>query len=315
MHIHARRPERPPLRIAAVLLFTTALVGPGRVSVETLATNAPIPSAGRLGGVAIDAEGRIYVANFGADVWRVDVSGDATVLASGINGSSGNAFLGDALLQAEFVGNRVLRVEQDGTQSVYAETDLNGPVGIAVSADDDAYVCNCEGNSITRIAATGETSVLVASPEFNCPNGISVGPDGALYVVNYSDAKVLRVTPGGELELFATLPGTGNSHIVWAQGAFFVTKIADNKVYRLTLDGEAEWFAGSGETGLADGPLRTATLNAPNGIAVMPDESMLVLNNLRGQWKGKQPTEIVLRSIPLDVLATDAAPSDAGGSD
>ena len=275
------------------------------LQIKTLRTSIPITCNSRLGGVAVGPEGNIYISNFISKVWRVKPGGETDLLASNLQGSSGNAVFHADLLQSSFNDNRILRIDSDGAQSVFASTGLNGPIGIAINELDEVFVCNFKNNSLVRIDPDGDLEVLAKGGHLSGPNGIAVGPELLPYVVNYNDAKVMRLTAMDELELFVTLPGAGNAHIAWAQGAFFVTKIGNNQLYRVTLDGEYALFAGTGQPGLDDGDLKACTLNAPNGIATSADGKSLIMNNMKGTWKSKQAAELVLRQIDLQPLAVE----------
>ncbi|HSR52376.1 MAG TPA: alpha/beta fold hydrolase [Acidobacteriota bacterium] len=303
--------------LSAPVLFLAVLQGPLQASPEnraadwsvtTLETSQPLDSTGRLGGVAVDQEGFVYVSNFWSKVWKVAPDGEVTLLSQAVRGSSGNAVDQDGnLLQASFADNRILRITPDGTASDFVTEGLNGPVGLTVDSNGNLYVCNCKGNSITKASPSGEAEVLARHPQMNCPNGITVGGDGALYVTNYNNDQVLRITPDGQADVFATIPDGNNAHIVFTRGRFYITKIASNKLYQINQDGSGiKWLAGSGELNLKDGPLREAGLATPNGIAVSADGSTLYFNTLEGKWKGEDPTRIVLRKIRLG----DGAPLD-----
>ncbi len=97
-------------------MATGNLQEPSGAHVTTLPLSSELRGQGRLGGVAVGADGAIYVSNFSATVWRVDPDGTVTALTSDLRGSSGNAVMPDgSLLQGSFVDNRVVRIDRDGT--------------------------------------------------------------------------------------------------------------------------------------------------------------------------------------------------------
>jgi len=268
------------------------------VRVSTVPLSTTLESQGRLGGVSVGPHGELYVSNFAADVWRIDPDGTVTVMADSIRGSSGNTVDGRGrLLQASFLDNRILAIEPRGGVSVVASEGLNGPVGLTTDEQGRVYVCNCRGNSVARVNRDGRATTLAAGEPFDCPNGITRGPDRASYVVNFNNPYLVRVADDGDVSIVATLPEGGNAHVAFTRGAFFVTRIASNELYRVTPGGAARRFAGTGSLGAADGPIETATLARPNGIAVSPDGAYLFVNNLIGPWRGHDPTTIVVRRI------------------
>ena len=116
---------------------------------------------GGVGGVAVDGLGTIYVADFGETVYKIRPDGRVSVFATGLYGSSGNAVDSKGnLLQANFAGNYISRIDRHGHVERFAE-GFSGPVGIAAAPDDDLYVCNCSANTISHVSQLGEVSVTV----------------------------------------------------------------------------------------------------------------------------------------------------------
>ncbi|NNF39279.1 MAG: hypothetical protein HKN71_11480, partial [Gemmatimonadetes bacterium] len=157
------------MSVSAVLAVGVAGQGPAGNSVRTVTDTL----VGSVGGVAVDALGAIYVADFGERVYKVRPDGRWEVFVDGLYGTSGNAIDSRGrLIQSQFSGNSVARVDRDGTVSVVAE-GLEGPVGVALGPEDEMYVCNCRSNTISRVSPDGEVTVYAESELFNCPNGIT----------------------------------------------------------------------------------------------------------------------------------------------
>ena len=86
--------------------------------------------SGGVGGVAVDRAGSIYVADFGEQVFKVEPDGRWHVFAAGLYGSSGNTIDSKGrLIQSNFFGNYISRLDRKGNETVIAE-GLNGPVGV-----------------------------------------------------------------------------------------------------------------------------------------------------------------------------------------
>lgn len=262
---------------------------------------------GGVGGVAVDRLGYVYVADFGETVYKITPDGRTSVFARGIYGASGNTV--DAagnLIQSNFSGHRITRIDRLGNQEIVVSEGLAGPVGVVEGEDGDLFVCNCQSNSIGR-ATPGEPARTFAEGElFACPNGITRGPDGDLYVVNFSDGRMIRVTPDGEASEFARIPGGGNGHITWARGAFYVTAFQTHRVFRVTPNGEVTLFAGTGAMGEDDGPFLEATFTFPNGIAANPAGDRLYINDFLNRTPPTVPIPPTPRSsvrvVPLEAL-------------
>ncbi len=112
-------------------------------------------------GIALDAGGRLYVANLDSD--------SITVYAAGATGN--------ATPTATIAGSN---------------TGLSGPDGIALDAGGRLYVVNVLTNSITAYAAgatgnaTPATTIAGSNTGLNNPIGIAVDAAGRLYVTNFN---------------------------------------------------------------------------------------------------------------------------------
>lgn len=256
------------------------------------------------GGVTWGPDDMLYVSDFGpqlgpaaetTSVFRVDPeSGSYTVYASGFDGASGAAF-DDAgnFYQAEPRGNRVTRINTDGSREVVAN-GLNTPVGVQVDDQGNLYVCNCGAGEILRFDSGGERTVLAGNSELlACPNGLTIDDSGNLYAVTFAAGNVLKISPDGEMNLLAELPTlsggpnpVGLGHITWHQNALFVTAIGSGVIYRLNDDGSAiELIAGTPFAFTnTDGSGDEVTFSKPNGIAISTDGTKLFVNVSEPAW-------------------------------
>jgi DNA-binding beta-propeller fold protein YncE len=135
-----------------------------------------------VGGVTVDLVGNVYVADFGDIVWKITPDGERHVFASGLYGASGNAIdSGGNLLQSNYYGDSVTRIDRHGQAKPFVTGGLSGPVGIVVNKQTgDLYVANCRGNSISKVAPDGTVSSFAQSELFKCPNGLSFDRDGEI---------------------------------------------------------------------------------------------------------------------------------------
>jgi sugar lactone lactonase YvrE len=286
-------------------------------TVSTLFRSDSISGFGAVGGIASDALGYLYVADFRNSVWRISPEGDVERFADGLYGASGNA-VGPRghLFQSSFHGNYVSRISRTGEVERWVEEGLSGPVGIAVDAAGNLFVCNCSAGTISKVGVDRVARTFAESELLACPNGITFDDRGDLYVVSFNSTIVVRITPDGEVSRFADIPGAGgNGHITFARGGFYVTKFRGNQVFRVGRDGAYRVVAGTGQPGELDGPALTATFTRPNGIAMDATGTTLWVNDLEsGVGGGVGPSVVVLRRIRIvsltDVL--EAVPA-AGG--
>ena len=115
--------------------------------------------------------GNIYVADFGDTVWKITPEGERGVFASGLYGASGNAIDHEGnLLQSNFYGDSITKIDRKGQTKPFVTSGLSGPVGIAINRQTgDVFVANCRGNSIAKIAKDGTVSSFAKSDIFKLP--------------------------------------------------------------------------------------------------------------------------------------------------
>lgn len=134
----------------------------------------------------------------------------------------------------EFAGNRVRRVNRDGTISHIAGTGerisngdggkataagLQGPTGIAIDSKGRIYVSEVFGHRVRRIekgiisnfAGGGKPGPVTdgkraRSVELRWPHGLAIDKEDNVYIAEFPSSKVFRVEKGGIIKTFA---GTG----------------------------------------------------------------------------------------------------------
>src|SRR6266508_919250 len=255
-----------------------------------------------VGGVTTDLLGNIYVADFGEFVWKITPEGERQIFASGLYGASGNAIDNEGnLLQSNFYGNSITRIDRKGQAQPLVTSGLSGPVGIAINKQTgDVFVANCRGNSIAKIAKDGTVSSFAKSDLFNCPNGIAFDGEGNLYVVNYRDNKMLKIDSQGAVALFTTISAKGLGHLCFNQkDRFYVTVSQSHEIYEVMLDGTARRILGNGERGIVDGAGTKARLSFPNGIVRHPWAHRLYINEFVNETPSSLPRRAIVREIIL----------------
>jgi sugar lactone lactonase YvrE len=96
------------------------------------------------GDLAVDAEGNIFVANYGtnanditgAEVYKVTPAGRVSLFASGFVGATGNTFDSQGILyQTSTNDNRIYKISPQGVVSRFADSSqgLATPVGLTVN--------------------------------------------------------------------------------------------------------------------------------------------------------------------------------------
>jgi DNA-binding beta-propeller fold protein YncE len=281
------------------LLFFASISARAQAEIRSL---TQVIDGHAVGGVTVDLVGNLYVADFGDFVWKITPEGERQIFASGLYGASGNAIDNEGnLLQSNFYGDSITKIDRKGQAKPFATSGLSGPVGIAVNKQTgDVYVANCRSNSIARIAADNTVSTFAKSELFKCPNGISFDREGSLYVANYRDNMVLKIDSKGSVARFATISEKGLGHLCFREDRLYVTAFHSHEVYEVSLDGSAKRILGNGERGMVDGAGANARLSFPNGIACSPWARRLYINEYVNDSESSLPRRTIVREIVLE---------------
>lgn len=138
----------------------------------------------RPGGLALDAEGRLYFTEWGSHrIRRIDTQGVVSTIAG--MGESGYV---------------------DGPA---AEARFHNPDGIAVDGAGNVYVADHSNHAVRRVTPSGQVETLIgngnagiglggpASAALSYPVGIGLGANGVLFVVDSGNHRLLRLAPAG----------------------------------------------------------------------------------------------------------------------
>ena len=212
-------PIEPPVARGSLSIVAGRTRG-GPVNIDGVGTTARFSS--RIGGMAGDAAGNLYVAdtdNF--TLRKVSPAGVVTTLA-------GRAGPFGALAGESYVARTALA--PDAVDGHGSEATFHEPQGIAVDGTGTIYVMDSVRiNSATRspvirkVSPTGAVTTLKLGPEASSwrfdPESIAVDSANNLYVIasnsqiNNTDHAVLKITPSGSFGVLATFlsaVGDGN---------------------------------------------------------------------------------------------------------
>ena len=178
-------------KIAATGGIVSTLAGSGKAG----NANATGTSASFNGpaGVAVDALGNVYVADFNNNLIRlINPAGVVSTFAG--SGSAGNA---------------------NGTGTA---ASFNGPRGIAVDASGNVYVADAKNNLIREISPLGVVTTLAGTgvagnssgaanaSTFNYPSGVAVDANGNVFVADANNNLVREISVSGTV---SSLAGSG----------------------------------------------------------------------------------------------------------
>jgi sugar lactone lactonase YvrE len=275
----------------------TTVVGNGRQDFSGDGGPATSAAVDRPEGIALDAQGNLYIADTGnARVRKVTPAGTISTFActghrrNGTNGSSG-----------------------DGAAATRAEC---GPTHLAVSKQGEVYIIDAAaaGCTVRKIDGTGIITTIAGTgvrgfsgdggpaikAQMNNVLGIAVDAQGNIYLADDGNRRIRKITRDGKIR---TIAGNGKPRgplgdggpatraqisNIWdvavdARGNVYIADASNDRVRKVKPGGKISTVAGNttgpisrGAFGGDGGPARLAALSAPDTLALDSQGSLYV---------------------------------------
>lgn len=157
-------------------------------------------------------------------------------------------------------------------------TGLNGPDGLAFSAEGSLLVCE-EGAGRVLLIDSGESRVVAEG--LRRPEGVCADESGNVYVVeDVGDGRLLRVSESGELSVLADGLSAPEGVALSSDGTVYVTQ-STVQLSSLPL-GYRTWVTALPPEGPADTLALERYFRSYSGLAVGPDGMLYVCNEASG---------------------------------
>lgn len=261
-------------------------------------------------GLALDAQGNVYVADTSNNAIRKITPGGAVSTLAG----SGAAGLVDG---------------------VGGAANFNYPRGLTVDPAGNVYVADFYNFAIRKVSPAGAVQTLAGSgysgnlngmgpaAAFARPSGVAVGLDGALYIADTANNLIRKITPEGFVSTYAgvrrgSAGGFKNgaiaeaefsepeSLVIDAAGTIFVTDSGNGAVRKISSTGVVSSLVGRTVPGYQDGAGSIASFGYLGGGAIDQAGNVFVAD---------YTNNVVRKVSPLGVVSTFAGSSVSGSTD
>jgi hypothetical protein len=162
------------------------------------------------------------------------------------------------------------------TTAAEEEIQLSSALGIALLSDGRLVIADGDAGRVVQADLDNGRLSSFPSEGLVAPTGIDVAPDGTVYVADRHAAAVFRIEDGVVTRLAEY--GEPLDVAVDSQGTVFVTGRANTVVEVDPETGESTNYAGTGGDASSGngGPALEASIASPHGIAVTPDDDVVV---------------------------------------
>jgi sugar lactone lactonase YvrE len=245
------------------------------------ATSTPL---GQGYGVAVDANGNVYIADYNDSVIEKVTPAGILSIVAGVQGSFAAPTPGPATSSA-----------------------LDSPQGVAIAPNGDLYIADTSNNMVEKVTPDGTLSVIAGdgssssptpgpatSSELGYVEGVGVDQAGNVYIADPTNNVIEKVTPGGTLSIYAGTSGNSGTPTpgpatdttldepegvaVDPSGNIYIADYDNSLVEKVTPSGTLSIFAGTpGSSGTPSPGLATGEpLGGPDGVATDPSGDVYI---------------------------------------
>jgi sugar lactone lactonase YvrE len=241
-------------------------------------------------GVAVDANGILYVADSGNNAIRRLIQVGTNWVVSTLAGLHLNLYGNPASGYADGTGTNAL---------------FNNPDGIAVDSNGNLRVADAGNELIREVTSAGLVRTLAGTPganndgvgtaaRFDDPTGIAMDSEGNIYVADTGNSTIRQVTSAGVVITLAGSPGNPGTNdgigdtaqfnhptgvAVDEAGNLYVADTGNYTIRMITTAGVVSTIAGApGFYEVVDGTNSSARFGYPADVTVGPDGNLYVLD-------------------------------------
>jgi len=192
-------------------------------------------------------------------------------------------------------------------EGAFSVATFNTPTDLAIANDGSIYVSDRGNNKIRKIigglvstyagsGSSGDIDAPTITATFNSPRGLAIDGSGNIFVADFGNNKIRKINTAGLVTTYAGNGTAGNINSTPGSSSFngpidvavdttnnvFVSDRNNHCIRLIEYNGNVKTLAGTGIVGSTNGVGTNARFNAPNGLLIYNNGTLLVseLNNV-----------------------------------
>jgi trimeric autotransporter adhesin len=217
--------------------------------------------------------------------------------------------------------------------------ELNAPRSVAIDGSNNLYIADTGNNEVREITPAGTTTSIIS--QLNNPVSVAVDAQGSIYIADSGNNRIVQVTPTGTVITLANIDGplavavdasgdvlVADATQIWMvtsdgtttsliigltspaglaiapDGSLIIADTGANVIRQLSTSGVLATIAGTGTAGFSgDGnPALSAQLNAPSGVVIGANGTLLVADSLNNRIRSLTPAAVQPDTATLAVV-------------
>lgn len=114
-------------------------------------------------------------------------------------------------------------------------SEFSAPSGIAVDEKGNIYIASFQENSVYKISAYGQKTLITKSLLIKGPIGVAIDKSGNIYVANYLANNIVKISKENAVSVFAEIEKPYCMTYDSEHNRLYVTEQATNKLVKLDL--------------------------------------------------------------------------------
>ncbi|GAU76799.1 Ig-like domain-containing protein [Fusibacter sp. 3D3] len=173
------------------------------------------------------------------------------VIALGLNGAMGIIIgPGEKIYVSDYSGNKIVKMDKDGSNLTTVTTNVSQPVGIAFDSSGNLIVAEHSGQKIASIDLVGNKTILKGTG-LGLMTGLVVDSNDKIYAADYTNGKIYKMdADGSNSAVFTTflIGSTPNSTSLIGMGIdvndnLYIADQRNNKIVKVDSSGVQSDFA------------------------------------------------------------------------